>query len=291
MDFTPSGSSGGVVSAGYFAHNYSGTGGPQLIDAVYGRLGLTGSSTSQYGAAGWFNTYCTGGPFNSAIGVLGTVEGSGTITSAYGGYFQILSLGGGISTGYGVYVGSVYGTNKWSFYASDASTPSYFAGYVGIGTKYPQYTLDVIGNIRAQGSVYYGGSEGNQNGTLYNKPDYVFEEGYDIMSVDKVEEYLKKENHLPWMTSAKQENQENGDAINITRMAFETVETAENLQMQVIELNKIVKEQAALINAQQKRIEALEETAAQSKSLKQRLDILQNAIEQNHVSSAKEMQQ
>jgi len=148
------------------------------------------------------------------------------------------------------------------------------SGNVGIGTTNPRYRLDVIGDIRATGSVYYGGTAGSNNGTAYNKPDYVFEEGYDIMSVDEVEKYLKKENHLPWMTSAKQEKQENDSAINITRMAFETVETAENLQMQMIELNKIVKEQAALINAQQKRIEALEETAAQSKSLKQRLDIL-----------------
>ena len=40
------------------------------------------------------------------------------------------------------------------------------------------------------------------------------------------------------MTSVKQEKEENGDVIDMTRMAFETVETAENLQIQVIELNK-----------------------------------------------------
>ena len=40
------------------------------------------------------------------------------------------------------------------------------------------------------------------------------------------------------MTSAKAEKEENGNVIDMTRMAFETVETAENLQLQVIELSK-----------------------------------------------------
>ncbi len=60
------------------------------------------------------------------------------------------------------------------------------------------------------------------------------------------------------MTSAKQEKDENSDVIDMTRMAFETVETAENLQIQIIELNKLIKEQAKLIEEQQKRIAALE---------------------------------
>jgi len=132
------------------------------------------------------------------------------------------------------------------------------SGNVGIKTDEPAYDLDVIGDIRATGSVYYGGTEGNANGTAYNKPDYVFEDDYDVMSVEQVEEYLKKENHLPWMTSAKQEKDENSDVIDMTRMAFETVETAENLQIQIIELNKLIKEQAKLIEEQQKRIAALE---------------------------------
>jgi hypothetical protein len=112
--------------------------------------------------------------------------------------------------------------------------------------------LDVNGDIRAIGSVYYGGTQGNTDANLYNKPDYVFEEGYDAMSIEQVEEFLKKENHLPWMTSVKQEKEENGDVIDMTRMAFETVETAENLQMQIIELNKRNK-------ALEERVAALEE--------------------------------
>ena len=70
------------------------------------------------------------------------------------------------------------------------------------------------------------------------------------MTTDQVEGYLKKENHLPWMTSAKQEEQEHASVIDMTRMAFETVETAENLQMQLIQINKLLKQQADLHNRQ-----------------------------------------
>ncbi len=132
-------------------------------------------------------------------------------------------------------------------------------GKVGINTPTPAYTLDVKGDIRATGSVYYGGTEGNANGTAYNKPDYVFEQGYDVMSTEQVAGYLKKEKHLPWMTSTKAEREENGDVIDMTRMAFETVETAENLQIQLIRLNELLKEQGALIEQQQQKIGALEE--------------------------------
>jgi len=121
---------------------------------------------------------------------------------------------------------------------------------VGILTDNPQYSLDVIGNIRATGTIYYGGSEGTANGTAYTKPDYVFKPGYKFITTEEVEKYLKTQGHLPWMTSVLQEKKENGDVINLTRMQFETVETVENLQLQVIALNK-------LINKQKENIERL----------------------------------
>ncbi|NIP51571.1 MAG: hypothetical protein GWN00_22050 [Aliifodinibius sp.] len=172
------------------------------------------------------------------------------------------------------------GNGGCDVYLRTGGAPSYInSGNVGIRTTNPAYDLDVNGDIRAIGSVYYGGTVGNANGTAYSKPDYVFEEGYDAMSIDQVEAYLKKENHLPWMTSVKQEKEENGDVIDMTRMAFETVETAENLQIQVIELNKLIKEQAELIKIQQKRISVLEETVTQNEMLKHRLEMLEKAIQ------------
>ena len=113
---------------------------------------------------------------------------------------------------------------------------------VGIRTWSPMYDLDVTGNIRATGSVYYGGTAGSANGTAYIKPDYVFAEDYETMSVSEVEDFLKNKNHLPWVTSAKQEKHENGEATDMTRMAFETLESVENIQLQLIHQNRLISE-------------------------------------------------
>ncbi len=121
-------------------------------------------------------------------------------------------------------------------------------GNVGIGTDNPQYDLDVAGDIRATGSVYYGGTSGSADGTAYTKPDYVFEEGYQILSTDQVAKHLEEQNSLPWITSLKQEQEENGPMVDMTRMSFETVETVENLQVQIIALSNIIKEQQRQID-------------------------------------------
>ena len=161
-------------------------------------------------------------------------------TSAAGSSFDI-GVGGTGSLQPGLFY--IHGFETWLVI-------NYDNGKVGIGTKSPQYKMDVIGDIRATGSVYYGGTSGNADGAAYTKPDYVFQEGYKKMSTEDVAGYLEKEGHLPWLTSLKREKEENGEMVNMTRMAFETVETVENLQLQIVELSK-------LVSAQQKQIKQL----------------------------------
>ena len=128
-------------------------------------------------------------------------------------------------------------------YRREHSPKSGYNAWVGVRTWNPQYELDVTGSIRATGSVYYGGTAGSANGTAYSKPDYVFEESYQMLQTEEVEEFLNKENHLPWITSAVKEKEENGEVVDMTRMAFETVESVENIQLQVIEQQKLMQNQ------------------------------------------------
>ena len=151
----------------------------------------------------------------------------------------------------------------------DCSSPTGYSGFfvggqfhisgnTGIGTSAPVYKLDVIGSIRATGSVYYGGSEGLMNGTLYNKPDFVFYESYRVLRPEDVEKYLQREKHLPWITSAEKEKEENGEVTDMSRMAFETVETVENLQLQIIDQQKMIRELKAENGKMKNRLDRIE---------------------------------
>ena len=67
----------------------------------------------------------------------------------------------------------------------------------------------------------------------YAKPNFVFEKSYEKdYYIAEVEEFITKNNHLPWVTSAKEEK----EAVNMTRMGFETLEAVENIQLQIITL-------------------------------------------------------
>ena len=71
------------------------------------------------------------------------------ISNAYGVRSSVTKAVGTITNAYGVYVDSVQGTNKWSIFTSDASTPSYFAGSVGIGTTTPARLVDITSTSAA----------------------------------------------------------------------------------------------------------------------------------------------
>ncbi|NJL26093.1 MAG: hypothetical protein HC902_13615 [Calothrix sp. SM1_5_4] len=107
---------------------------------------VTSSVTISEASGGVFSTQNTGsGTLSMGHGIKGSVinTSTGTIADAYGGMFSVTRTSGTVTRGYGVYTGTIQGTSKWSFYASDSSTPSYFAGAVGIGVQYPVAPLDI----------------------------------------------------------------------------------------------------------------------------------------------------
>lgn len=166
LNFTPTSNLGGAAGAGYFMNSFNGTGGAQFNSAITGYLRLAGgASSSTYNTGAWLHGISQGGSHNNMMGVLGSAEVYGAnIGNVYGGYFTHLANTGTVTNGYGIYVGSIYGTNKWSLYSSDATAPNFFAGMVGIGTNTPSYSLDVIGTGGIRARVY--SQDGNYAGYL-----------------------------------------------------------------------------------------------------------------------------
>lgn len=128
-------------------------------------------------------------------------------------------------------------------------------GYVGIGSKNPDAQLAVKGLIHAEAVKV----------DLAVPADYVFEKyytgtsllnpNYKIPTLEDIEKFVKENNHLPSIPSAK-EIQEKG--LNVGEMSNLLLQKIEELTLYTIEQNKAIKEQNQMIQAQQKRIEILE---------------------------------
>ncbi|MCG8385105.1 MAG: hypothetical protein MJA30_06155 [Cytophagales bacterium] len=86
------------------------------------------------------------------------------------------------------------------------------------------YKLDIAGKVRANEIVV------NSTGA-----DYVFEQNYKLRGLGEVESFIKENNHLPGIPSAK-EMQTNG--IALSELNTKLLEKIEELTLHVIELSK-----------------------------------------------------
>jgi len=154
----------GTVSNAYGAYNEVLNYGPGVtatMGTAYGSWNQVenytiGTIGTAYGA--WNEVYNRGGDgtLTTGYGTYSTFYSNtgGTTTNAYAGFFDMAGNPGGpaptgsVTNGYGVYIGNISGTNRWSLYAADSTSPSYFAGNVGIGITSPTAKLHISqGNI------------------------------------------------------------------------------------------------------------------------------------------------
>jgi hypothetical protein len=125
--------------------------------------------------------------------------------------------------------------NSNNFFISRAGSfiPPFFvssAGHVGINTNKPDpnFALSVNGRIRAKKVILE---------TTW--ADYVFEEGYKLVPLKELEQYIKQHKHLPEIPSAT-EVETNGADVN--ELLKKQMQKIEELTLYVIELNKKIEE-------------------------------------------------
>ena len=115
------------------------------------------------------------------------------------------------------------------------------SGNVGIGVEVPDQKLVVDGTVKAEGY------------RLRMIPaDYVFEEGYDLLSLDEVASYIRKHGHLPGVASGA-EMKANG--LGISRMQTVLLEKIEELSLYIIAQHEQLRVQGDRLASRQQKLE------------------------------------
>ncbi|WP_314242221.1 tail fiber protein [Empedobacter tilapiae] len=136
-------------------------------------------------------------------------------------------------------------SNNWTSSLYIRSAVNHTNGYVGIGTTNPDEKLTVKGKIHAEEIIV----------DLAVPADYVFQKyftgkselkaDYEFPKLDEVEKFVKENNHLPGIPSAK-EIQEKG--LRVGEMNNLLLQKIEELTLLLIEQNKKMAQQEERIN-------------------------------------------
>jgi hypothetical protein len=186
--------------------------------------------------------------------------------------FRIFGWGAGGSTG-------TFRIDDLALYATVTAASSNpiiinnTTGNVGIGiTPSADARLYVNGNIFTNAKIAIGTTDPLKianyalavNGeAIFNKarvniynawPDFVFNENYDLLNLNSLEQYIKKYNHLPNIPSAEEVKQK---GIDVGETQASLLQKIEELTLYIIEQNKMIKIQEDQIKKIQNQIEML----------------------------------
>ena len=156
--------------------------------------------------------------------------------------------------GFGTHTTNVNSKNDIDFYISGSGDAN-GSGNIGIGTTAipTGYKLAVAGKVI---------TEEVKVKLQSSWPDYVFKKDYNLLSVEEVEEYIKKYGHLPKMPSAKEVEKEGFELGEMNKKLLEKIEELTlytiNQEKKIGNQDNKILQQEKLINELLKRVEKLE---------------------------------
>ena len=121
----------------------------------------------------------------------------------------------------------------------------YINGNVGIGTANPTSKLTVAGNINSR----------EVKVTVDAGADFVFENNYNLLSLDAVDKFIKENKHLPEIASADEMKKE---GINLSEMNIKLLQKIEELTLYTIEQQRNTEKLTKVIETLTKRLEIVE---------------------------------
>ena len=160
----------------------------------------------------------------------------------------------------------------------NANVMAIMNGNVGIGISSPANKLDIAGSMRVQegnitvveGNISVTGGDFLDDGTTLEAPDYVFEEDYQLESIEEHAKFMWEEKHLPALQSA--EELKNGQTYRMAERREQILEELEKAHIYIEQLNNKIKElqsenktKQEIIEQQDKAIKQLKEDVDQIK--------------------------
>ena len=124
----------------------------------------------------------------------------------------------------------------WAF--SNATNIFPTTGNVGIGTNSPSNALDVKGTIRAEEVIVQTGWS-----------DFVFEEDYQLRTLDEVAGFIAENGHLPEIPSAKEVAQ---NGVTLGQMNAKLLQKLEEMTLYLLDLqeqNRVLLERVQKLEA------------------------------------------
>lgn len=188
-----------------------------------------------------------GGSYGSAVSLGETSEGN--LVDKWSMYRN--TTGGGSFLGFSYGPNANYGSNLNFVRFSSSGAAEVIVGPLAVGTVASNVPTGV--KLAVDGKVL---CEELEVQLSQDWPDYVFDEDYDLMPLEELEENLRRDKHLPGVPSAEEIAT---GGLEVGAMQARTMEKIEELTLYVLDLNRelksVKKENAAL----KQRLAALEE--------------------------------